>query len=119
MQGRLSFLCAALFLNKIYPPVTFQFDTSNTFLDKLQTKVWKISKDNNSKIIKGRVLILIVLAKSIPSPHKRFHVDISKAFWDMLRTKNMGRKDGGRKDGNYNYIGGDNKKRKHFFILCF
>jgi hypothetical protein len=31
MQGRLSFLCAALLLNKIYPPMKFQVDTSNIY----------------------------------------------------------------------------------------
>jgi hypothetical protein len=31
MQGRLSFLCTAPLLSKIYPPMKFQVDTSNTF----------------------------------------------------------------------------------------
>jgi hypothetical protein len=37
MQERLSFLCAALLLNEIYPPT--QVAISNTFWDKLRTKM--------------------------------------------------------------------------------
>jgi hypothetical protein len=63
MQGRLSFLCAALLLNEIYPPMNFQIDTSNTIKMSSRQKVWKITKGNKSKIIKGTV---IILAHSIP-----------------------------------------------------
>jgi hypothetical protein len=44
MQGRLSFLCAAL-LNEIYPLMKFQVDTSNTFWDMLRTKMWNRQTD--------------------------------------------------------------------------
>jgi hypothetical protein len=59
MQCMLSFLCVALLLNKIYPPMKFQFDTSLHFFEiSSGQKVWKITKGNNSKILKGRVIIL-------------------------------------------------------------
>jgi hypothetical protein len=63
VRSRLSFLCAALLLNEIYPAMKIQVDTSNTFEIRSGQKVWKIKKGNNSKIIMGRVL---TLAHNIP-----------------------------------------------------
>jgi hypothetical protein len=38
-QGRLSFLCAASLLSKIYPPMKFQVDTSEkNWIEKLSMK---------------------------------------------------------------------------------
>jgi hypothetical protein len=35
----LSFMCTVLLLNEVYPPMKFQVDTSNSFLDILRTKM--------------------------------------------------------------------------------
>jgi hypothetical protein len=39
MQGKLSFLCAALLLNEIYPPMKFQVDISKAFIVMLWAKI--------------------------------------------------------------------------------
>jgi hypothetical protein len=39
MQGMLLFLCAALHLNEIYPPMKFQVDIAKAFKVMLWTKI--------------------------------------------------------------------------------
>jgi hypothetical protein len=87
MQGRLSLLCAALLHNEIYPPMNFKLIPLILFEISSGQNVWKITKGNNSKIIKVRVIILstsFLLNKIYPPMN--FHVDISKSFWFILHA---------------------------------
>jgi hypothetical protein len=82
MQGRLSFLCAAPLLSKIYPPMKFQVDTSNTLRLAPDKIVWKRTKGNNSKIIYTEELSFLGTAFLLNKiyPPMTFHVDISNTF---------------------------------------
>jgi hypothetical protein len=57
----LSFLCIAHLLIEIFTPMKFTIDISKGFLSYVLDKklVWKITKDNDSKIMHARVIIIV------------------------------------------------------------
>jgi hypothetical protein len=85
MQVQLSFLCAALIVYEIYPPMKFQ----------VYTTIWKITKGNNSKNMQGGVIILV---HCTPPHYDLSTYEVSswylKYFLRYAPDKNDGRKDG-------------------------
>jgi hypothetical protein len=64
--------------------MTFHVDISNTFelcSTLVKNYVWKVTKGNNSKIRKGRVIILVhCTPPQWDHPPMKFQVDISNTF---------------------------------------
>ena len=88
--AELCFLCTALLLNMIYPPMKFQDDTWNNFWVMLRTK---IMYENQRRAITPKIwwaklcfLCTALLLNEIYLPMK-FQDDTWNTFWVMLRTK--------------------------------
>jgi hypothetical protein len=83
MQGMLSFLCAALVLNEIYPPMKFQVDISKAFSVMLWTKI-KFEKKQRAiseKLCRVELsFFCTALILNMIYPPMKFQVDTSNTF---------------------------------------